>query len=149
MTVENRYPLPRIDNLFDPLQGASYFLRIDLRSGYHQLRVHKDGVTKTAFRTRYGQYEFIVMPFGLTNLLGHVVSEEGMPVDPSKNQGDRELVGTKDTHRNPVILGSCWLLLQDYPEFFQNRQTPNHFDTERCTLLLEIASCWDSYPRKA
>nr|GEZ31688.1 putative reverse transcriptase domain-containing protein [Tanacetum cinerariifolium] len=67
LTVKNRYPLPRIDDLFDQLQGSSVYSKIEFRSGYHQLRVHEEDIPKTAFKTRYGQYEFQVMPFGLTN----------------------------------------------------------------------------------
>ncbi|GJR30796.1 putative nucleotidyltransferase, ribonuclease H [Tanacetum coccineum] len=69
LTVKNRYSLPRIDDLFDQLQGSQFFSKIDLGSGYHQLRVHEDDILKNAFRTRYGHFEFTVMPFGLTNAL--------------------------------------------------------------------------------
>nr|GEX48737.1 putative reverse transcriptase domain-containing protein [Tanacetum cinerariifolium] len=92
LTVKNRYPLPKINDLFDQLQGSQFFLKIDLRSRYHQLRVHEDDIPKTVFRTRYGHFEFTVMPFGLTNtpalkevqFLGHAINGNGIYVDPGK-----------------------------------------------------------------
>ena len=67
VTIKNRYPLPRIDDLFDQLRGVRVYSKIDLRTGYHQLRVRDMDILKTAFRTRYGHFDFTVMPFELTN----------------------------------------------------------------------------------
>ncbi|GJU07126.1 putative reverse transcriptase domain-containing protein [Tanacetum coccineum] len=95
LTIKNRYPLLRTDDLFDQLQGSSVYLKIDLRLGYHQLRFRKEDIPKTTFRTCYGHYEFQVMPFGLTNaptvfidlmnqFLDHVIDSQGIHVDPAK-----------------------------------------------------------------
>ncbi|GJW51881.1 retrovirus-related pol polyprotein from transposon 17.6 [Tanacetum coccineum] len=82
LTVKNHYPLPRINDLFDQLQGSSVYSKKDLRSSYHQLRVREEDIPKMAFRTRYGHYEFQVMPFGLTN--AHAVFMDLM------NRGDKQ-----------------------------------------------------------
>ncbi|GJU26603.1 putative reverse transcriptase domain-containing protein [Tanacetum coccineum] len=100
LTVKNRYLLPRIDDLFDQLQGSSVYSKIDLRSGYHQLRVREGDILRTTFRTRYGHYEFQVMLFGLTNtpavqFLGHVINSEGVHVDPAKIKSIKDWVSPK------------------------------------------------------
>ncbi|GJT57356.1 putative reverse transcriptase domain-containing protein [Tanacetum coccineum] len=106
LTVKNRYPLPRIDDLFDQLQGSSVYSKIDLRSGYHQLRVREADISKITFITRYGHYEFQVMSFGLTNapavfidlmnqFLGHVIDSQGIHVDLAKIESIKDRASLK------------------------------------------------------
>jgi hypothetical protein len=71
VTIKNKYPLPRIEDLFDQMKRASVFSKIDLRSGYHQLKIWDSDIPKTMFHTRYGLYEYTMMPFGLTNALAY------------------------------------------------------------------------------
>nr|GFC01540.1 putative reverse transcriptase domain, ribonuclease H-like domain, aspartic peptidase domain protein [Tanacetum cinerariifolium] len=105
LTVMNRYILLRIDDLFDQLQGSRVYSKIDLRSGYHQLRVCEEDISKTTFRTRCGHYEFQVMPFGLTNapalskvkFLGHMIDSEGIHVDPAKIEAIKDWASPKTT----------------------------------------------------
>ncbi|GJU71737.1 putative reverse transcriptase domain-containing protein [Tanacetum coccineum] len=121
LTVKNRYLLPRIDDLFDQLQGSSVYLKIDIRSGYHQLRVREEDILKTAFKTRYGYYKFQVMPFGLTNalavfmdlmnripkvqFLGHVIDSEGIHVDPAKIESIKDWASPKSLTEIHQFLG--------------------------------------------
>jgi hypothetical protein len=74
VTIKNKYPLPRIEDLFDQMKGAKMFSKKDLRSGYHQLKIRAEDVPKTAFTTRYGLYEFLVISFGLTNALAYFMN---------------------------------------------------------------------------
>ncbi|GKA43436.1 putative reverse transcriptase domain-containing protein [Tanacetum coccineum] len=119
LTIKNCYPLPEIDDMFDQLQGSQYFSKIDLMSGYHQLRVHEDDIPKTTFRTRYGHFEFIIMPFGLTNapvFLGHVINGDGIHVDHSKI----EAVKNWEAPRTPSEVHSFLGLAGYYHRFIKN-----------------------------
>nr|GEY69049.1 putative reverse transcriptase domain-containing protein [Tanacetum cinerariifolium] len=102
----NRYPLPRIDDLFDQLQGSRVYSKIDLRSGYHQLRVLEEDIPKTTFRTRYGHYEFQVQ------FLGHVIDSEGIHVDPAKIEAIKDWESPKTPTKIRQFLGLDAVLMQ-------------------------------------
>ncbi|GJZ60865.1 putative reverse transcriptase domain-containing protein, partial [Tanacetum coccineum] len=109
----------RIDDLFDQLQGSQYFSKIDLRTEYHQLRVHEDNILKNAFKTRYGHFEFTVMPFGLANapaFLGHVINGDGIHVDPSKIEAVRNWEAPRTQSEVRSFLG----LAGYYRQFIEN-----------------------------
>ncbi|GKA14955.1 putative reverse transcriptase domain-containing protein [Tanacetum coccineum] len=133
LTIKNRYPLPRIDDLFDQLQGSQYFSKIDLRSGYHKLRVHEDDIPKTAFRTRYGHFEFTVMPFSLTNapatreeheehlgLVLELLKKERMYAKFSKYSSKIEVVKSWEAPRTPSEVRSFLGLAGYYRRFIEN-----------------------------
>ncbi|GKE13065.1 putative reverse transcriptase domain-containing protein [Tanacetum coccineum] len=95
LTVKNRYPLLRIDDLFDQLQGSSVYSKIDLRSGYHQLRVCDEDILKTAFRTRYGHYEASKSMQNIVKFIGHVIDSEGIHMDPAKIESIKDWTSPK------------------------------------------------------
>ncbi|GKE70038.1 putative reverse transcriptase domain-containing protein, partial [Tanacetum coccineum] len=161
LTVKNRYPLLRIDDLFDQLQGLSVYSKIDLRSGYHQLRIKEEDIPITTFRTRYGCFEFQVMPFGLTNtpavfmdLMNRSKDEEehekhlkiilellkkerfGVHVDPAKI----EAIKSWDAPKTPTEVRQFLRLARYYKRFievygFHRSQDPTiYFESKRVEL---------------
>ncbi|GJR12163.1 putative reverse transcriptase domain-containing protein [Tanacetum coccineum] len=157
LTVKNRYPLPRIDDLFDQLQGSSVYSKIDLRSGYHQLRVREEDIPKTAFRTRYGHYEFQVMPFGLTNapavfmdlmnrFLGHVIDSEGIHVDPAKIESIKDWASPKSPTEIRQFLGLAGYYRRFIEGFLKIAKPMTKLTQKRSSLRSEdfIAYCDDS-----
>ncbi|WVZ71107.1 hypothetical protein U9M48_019728 [Paspalum notatum var. saurae] len=149
VTVKNKYPLPHVDILFDQLAGARVFSKIDLRSGYYQIKIREEDIPKTAFSTRYGLYEYLVMSFGLTNapaffmymmnsvfmneldkfvvrskFLGHNLSEKGVAVDPSKVEDVLNWMQPETVTEIRSFLGLAG--------FLQNRQAYDLFNEEKC-----------------
>ncbi|GKD19564.1 putative reverse transcriptase domain-containing protein [Tanacetum coccineum] len=147
VTVKNVYLLPRIDDLFDQLQGAKWFSEIDLRSCYQQFKVREEDISKMAFRTHYGHYWFVVMPFGLTNaqeifmdlmnrrkidakflkcefwlqevqFLGHVIHSEGIKVDPSKVEAVMKWQAPKSVSKIQSFLGLAGYYRRFIQEFY-------------------------------
>nr|GEU83760.1 ribonuclease H-like domain-containing protein [Tanacetum cinerariifolium] len=124
VTIKNRYSFSRINDLFNQLQSSHYFSKIDLRSGYHQLRVHEDDIPKTTFRTRYGHFEFTVMPFGLTNTPGEFMDMVNRVCKPYLNKFmivfiDDSLIYSKTREEHEVHLGKTFDWGEEQERAFQ------------------------------
>ncbi|KAL8100391.1 hypothetical protein AgCh_032593 [Apium graveolens] len=167
LTIKNKYPLPRIDDLFDQSKGSCCFSKIDLRSGYHQLKIKPEDIPKTAFRTMYGHYEFLVMSFGLTNapaafmdlmnrfskcefwleevqFLGHIVGKDGIKVDPAKI----EAVSRWEQPKTPTEIRSFLGLAGYYRRFvkdFAKIATPLTKMTRKNERFIWTEKCKESF----
>nr|GEW52259.1 retrotransposon protein, putative, Ty3-gypsy subclass [Tanacetum cinerariifolium] len=140
LTIKNRYLLPRIDDLFDHLQGSQYFSKIDLRPGYHQLRVHEDVILKTAFRTRYGHFEFTVVQFGLTNIpafLGHVINGDGIHVAHCKIKAIKDWEVPKTPSEVHSFLGLKELNMRQHRwiELFSDYDCEIHYHSGKANVV--------------
>ncbi|GJR53511.1 putative reverse transcriptase domain-containing protein [Tanacetum coccineum] len=141
LTMKNQYPLLRIDDLFDQLQGSRVYSKIDLRSGYHQHRVQEEDIPKMAFRTRYSHYEFQVMLFGLTNaptvqFLGHVMDSEDIHVDPTKIESIKDWASPKTLTEIHQFLG----LASYYQRFIEAkaRKEENDGTKDLCGMIKNL-----------
>jgi hypothetical protein len=119
VTIKNKYPLPRIDILFDQLAGAQVFSKIDLHSSYHQIKIRAKDIPKTAFSTRYGLYEYLVMSFGLTNVLAHFMYRMNSVFMPELDKFDMIFIDnilaySKSTEEYEEHLRGVLQLLRDH-----------------------------------
>ncbi|GJP85369.1 hypothetical protein CLOP_g15479 [Closterium sp. NIES-67] len=142
-TIKNKYPIPRIDDLLDQLQGATVFSKLDLRSGYWQIRMADDSVHKTAFQTRYGSYEYLVMPFGLTNALATFQAEMNHILRPLLDECvvvylDEILIYSRDMQQHVEHLRRVFEILRR--EHFYVKLSKSDFALEKVQFLGHIVS---------
>ncbi|GJP48182.1 hypothetical protein CLOM_g7456 [Closterium sp. NIES-68] len=142
-TIKNKYPIPRIDDLLDQLRGATVFSKLDLRSGYWQIRMADNSVHKTAFRTRYGSYEYLVMPFGLTNAPATFQAEMNHILRPLLDECvvvylDNILVYSRDMQQHVEHLRRVFEILRG--ERFNVKLSKSDFALEKVQFLGHIVS---------
>lgn len=140
VTIKNRYPLPRIDDLFDQLRGATIFSKVDSRSGYHQVRIKEEDMHKTTSRTRYGHYEFIMVPFGLTNIPTTFMFLMNGVLHPYLDNlvimlVDEILIYSKTKEENENHLASVLQLMREHHIY--KWKTPKNMDEIRSFMGLE------------